>query len=284
MALKGNLKDFTTAQLLNLVNIARKTGVLTVEGQQKAIISFADGKLIYAETNILRGDLGQVLYRAGKLSKNQAAMIDEKLKGQSDRHLGHRLIKSKLISQTDILDSIRQHILNVVYGLFAWGDGTFNFQAEDEPASKRIRIPLELDQIIVEGSRRLEESERLNEELPDLNIRFQFVPRPENRLGKMNLTQDEWRIINYISPKNTIEQIARANQLSDFEVRRTIYGLMEAGMIEPIRELASQKRETRPGRAGSREQAGGLRRPQLDESISDKRGVVNRLIDRIRSL
>lgn len=280
MALKGNLKDFTTAQLLNLVNIARKTGVLIVEGKEKAIVSFLDGKLIYAETDGLRGDLGQVLYRAGKLSKKQAVLIDEKLKGQSDRHLGHRLIKSKLISQTDILESVRQHMLNVVYGLFSWGEGTFNFQAEPEPAATRIRIPIDLDLIIVEGSRRLEESERLNDELPDLNIRFQFVPKPENRLGKMNLTQDEWRIINYISPKNSIQQIAQANQLSDFEVRRTIYGLMEAGLIEPIRVPGSARIENN-GRLSRSEQ---VRKNRPTESIEDKRGVVNRLIDRIRSL
>lgn len=280
MALKGNLQDFTTAQLLNLVNIARKTGVLIVEGKEKAVVSFLDGKLIYAESDDLRGDLGQVLYRAGKLSKKQASLIDEKLKGQSDRHLGHRLIKSKLISQTDILESVRQHMLNVVYGLFSWGEGTFNFKAEPEPAATRIRIPIDLDLIIVEGSRRLEESERLNDELPDLNIRFQFVPRPENRLGKMNLTQDEWRIINYISPKNSIQQIAQANQLSDFEVRRTIYGLMEAGLIEPIR-VPGSARPDQNGRLSRSEQA---RKNRPAESIEDKRGVVNRLIDRIRSL
>ena len=228
----------------------------------------------------MRGDLGQVLYRAGKLNKKQATLIDEKLQGQSDRHLGHRLIKSKLISQTDILESIKQHILTVIYSLFAWGDGTFNFHAEPEPAASRIRIPLDLDLIIVEGSRRLQESERLNDELADLNIRFQFVPRPENWLGKMNLTQDELRILNYISPKNTIQQIAHANQLSDFEVRRTIYGLMEAGLIAPIREAA--KPTTTRGRPDRRDSATGGRSP--NSTIADKRGVVNRLIDRIRSL
>ncbi|MEM8859483.1 MAG: DUF4388 domain-containing protein [Chloroflexota bacterium] len=276
MALKGNLRDFTTAQLLNLVNLARKTGVLRVSGREQAIISFDQGRLVYAETDVMRGDLGQVLYRAGKLSKKQATLIDEKLKGQSDRHLGHRLIKSKMISQADILESIRQHILHVVYGLFSWADGTFDFEADPEPASSRIRIPIELDTIIVEGSRRLEEGERLNGELPDLNIRLQFVARPENRLGKMNLTSDEWRIINYISPKNTIKQIAEANQLSDFEVRRTIYGLIEAGLIEPIREESDPRPTTR------RKVSPQNRKPEA--SISDKKGVVNRLIDRIRSL
>jgi hypothetical protein len=33
MALKGNLRDFSTTQLLNLINLARKTGALTIEAQ-----------------------------------------------------------------------------------------------------------------------------------------------------------------------------------------------------------------------------------------------------------
>ena len=50
MALKGNLRDFTITQLLNLVNLAKKTGTLVVEGaNQSARITFREGKLAYAE-------------------------------------------------------------------------------------------------------------------------------------------------------------------------------------------------------------------------------------------
>jgi hypothetical protein len=35
MAVKGNLRDFSVTQLLNLINLARKTGTLTVEGRTK---------------------------------------------------------------------------------------------------------------------------------------------------------------------------------------------------------------------------------------------------------
>ena len=31
MALKGNLRDFTITQLLNLINLARKTGALVID-------------------------------------------------------------------------------------------------------------------------------------------------------------------------------------------------------------------------------------------------------------
>ena len=32
MALRGNLRDFTITQLLNLINLAQKTGTLVVDG------------------------------------------------------------------------------------------------------------------------------------------------------------------------------------------------------------------------------------------------------------
>ena len=50
MALKGNLRDFTITQLLNLINIARKTGSLFVEGpSEQIVVSFREGKLAYTQ-------------------------------------------------------------------------------------------------------------------------------------------------------------------------------------------------------------------------------------------
>ena len=43
MALKGKLEDFGITQLLNLINLARKTGTLYLEGQTRIRI-FASGK------------------------------------------------------------------------------------------------------------------------------------------------------------------------------------------------------------------------------------------------
>ena len=49
MALRGNLRDFTVTQLLNLINLAQKTGTLVLDGpSEQAQIAFRDGKLAYA--------------------------------------------------------------------------------------------------------------------------------------------------------------------------------------------------------------------------------------------
>ena len=69
MALKGDLRDFSTTQLLNLINLARKTGTLTVESRdEKASLSFFEGKLIYAASDGQEDRLVSVLRSAGKLS------------------------------------------------------------------------------------------------------------------------------------------------------------------------------------------------------------------------
>ncbi|HAX69761.1 MAG TPA: hypothetical protein DCY14_09155, partial [Anaerolineae bacterium] len=48
MALRGNLRDFTITQLLNLINLASKTGTLVVDGSsEQAYVSFREGKLAY---------------------------------------------------------------------------------------------------------------------------------------------------------------------------------------------------------------------------------------------
>ncbi|MFW6069239.1 MAG: DUF4388 domain-containing protein [Chloroflexota bacterium] len=277
MALKGNLRDFSTTQLLNLINLARKTGTLTIEGPETAQMSFREGKLIYASRGSGHNDLAYVLYEAGKLNEKQLKIIRERAAGTGDKQLGHLLIQAGYVTQSDIIQSVRQHVVEVVYKIFTWAEGRFRFDANRLPAADYITIPIDLESVIMEGSRRLKEWERLRDEIPHLDVALRFTERPDARLRKINLTVEEWRVVSFINPRNTIRQIARANNLSDFQVRRIVYGLLQAGLVEFVRpprpepKRASQEGATRPD--ASRQQ-----------SPTVKRSVVHRLIDRIRSL
>ncbi|MCS7010509.1 MAG: DUF4388 domain-containing protein, partial [Anaerolineales bacterium] len=79
MALRGNLRDFTITQLLNLINLARKTGTLVVEGPtETARVSFLDGRLAYAQIGNAPVGLAQILYKANKLSAGQYKAIQQR--------------------------------------------------------------------------------------------------------------------------------------------------------------------------------------------------------------
>ncbi len=281
MALKGNLRDFSTTQLLNLVNLARKTGTLALDRKkEKARMSFKAGKLIYASMGDHEGHLAQVLFKNGKLSREQSRAILARAGSTSDKELGLMLINAGYVTRQDILQSVRQHTLDVVYRLFTWNEGEFRFEASQLPPEGRITVPINLENVIMEGSRRLKEWEQLQDELPNLDMALQFTDRPGGvKLQNINLSVEEWRVISYINPRNSMRQIGQATKMSDFQIRRIIYGLLQAGLVELVRPEGVEvvpppsRRERRaPTRTAAR------RPPPV------KRSVVERLIGRIKGL
>jgi hypothetical protein len=270
MALKGNLRDFSTAQLLNLINLARKTGTLTIGTQEaQARLCFKEGKLVYATRNGQDDFLPVMLQQAGKITEEQSRAIQTRSDVKSDRELGLLLINAGYVSQEDVVWSVRSFILNNVYPLFTYSEGTFLFEANKLPFEDRITVPIELENVIMEGSRRMEELERLEHELPDLDVALKFADRPGTSLRDINLSVEEWRVVSFINPRNTVRQIAQYNNLNDFQIRKIVYGLLQAGLVELVRSEVV----ARPVPSGKASQVPvAMRRPAV------KRSVVERLI------
>jgi hypothetical protein len=292
MPLKGELRDFSTTQLLNLINLAKKTGTLTIfqgkktgemeevngkkrerieSGPERAKISFKTGKLIFASIDGQEGNLVSVLNKAGKLTDEQARIIKERAKNTADKALAMLLINANYVTQNDVVSSVQQYILDVVYNLMSWNEEPFRFDDDVLPDKDRIQIPIDLENVIIEGSRRTREINELNEHLPNLDMALRFPENPKEKFKGIHLSVEEWRVVSFVNPKNSIRQIAKANNMSEMEIRRVVYGLEQAGLVELVKppgmEQAAANRQRRPAQ-----------KPQVQKV------VVNRLIDKIRSI
>lgn len=282
MALKGNLRDFSTTQLLNLINLARKTGTLTIRGSDVASMAFRDGKLIDAALSNEKNSLAHMLLRSGKLSKEQVRIIEARATGISDKQLGHLLVRAGHVTQSDIIQSVRQYVLEITYKLFAWAEGFFRFDADQLPSGARITIPIDLENVILEGSRRLNEQAILQREIPTLDATLRFSERRDAQLRQINLTPAEWRIVAQIAPHKSLRQIAETNNLDEFEIRRIVYGILQVGFVEFVQRPQPVKRPNGGATSGAARATKGA--PAPSESSTAKRSIVMRLIDRIRGL
>ena len=276
MALKGNLQDFSTTQLLNLVNMARKTGKLSLNDQdQNALLHFKEGRLIHACTNADEGHLAAMLYRVGKLTQEQVNTVNNQHNSASDRVMGKYLMDARLVSRDDIVQGVKDYMLNIVYDLFTWTKGTFLFEQDVLPSKDRITVPLNLDNVILEGSRRIQEAGRLQDELPDLStIALKITDKP---LRDVKLTQDDWRVISHIHPRNSVKQIAQNNNMDEFQIRKIVYGMMQAGIVEVIRPEGVEPRRVKPPISRRAKKLAA-------QSPAEKRSVVTKLIDRIKRI
>ena len=271
MALKGNLRDFSITQLLNLINLAKKTGTLIVEApNQVAQVTFREGKLAFARIDQEDNSLAAVLQWNKKISQAQYRVIKERASSMADKELGLLLINAGYVSQEDVITSLQQYFMNVVRRMFTWVEGFFRFETDLLPSDDKITVRVDLENLIIEGTRQLQEWEQLQEEIPSLDMALKFSDRPGTNLRNINLSVEEWRVVSYINPKNSIRQIARATRLDDVQIRRVVYGLLQAGLAELIRPQ-------------------GMPIPVAGRALGssnkeEQKSLVNRLIDRIRSL
>jgi len=71
MALKGTLKDFGIAEILQLIGMQQKTGTLNVRSQGKEIrVGFKEGAIVKAEISHRKRQelIGTMMVRAGVIS------------------------------------------------------------------------------------------------------------------------------------------------------------------------------------------------------------------------
>ena len=277
MALKGNLRDFTITQLLNLINLARKTGTLIVERPtERVMVSFRDGKLAYAQDGQEDNSLVTILFQARKLTSAQHRALKERAGSMSDKELGLLLVNANYINQQDVLTSLQSYFVGVVNRLFTWAEGLFRFDSDLMPPDDKITVRVSLENIIIEGTRRMKELEQLKDEIPNLDMALKFADRPGANIRNFNLSVQEWNVVSYINPKNSMKQIARATKMSDLEIRRVVYGLLQAGLVELIRPegIIPRLPTPAPGRVVAAPQA----------SAEEQKSLINRLITRIRSI
>jgi len=270
MALKGNLRDFSLTQLLNLISLSKKTGMLVIETpEEQSQLAFRDAKLVYANMGTQPIRLPAILRSGNYINKAQYRILVERTANMTDKEIGLMLINAGYGSQEEIFNQVQQFYLRIVRRLFTWLEGDFHFEAEMLPVDDVITTRIDLEDLIMEGSRQLHVWEQMQEEVPDLEVCLRFSEKPEKDFRKVNLSMEEWRVVSYINPKNSIRQIGRAVKMNDLEIRRVVLGLMQAGIVEVVRP------EIKP-----------INQDKMFHTKDRKvqRSLVNRIIDRLRSL
>ncbi len=115
-----------------------------------------------------------------------------------------------------------------VYALAIWSSGDFLFSPNDE--SDEHTITKSNTSLLMEAARRLDEWKVLSKKISGIDA----VPRLRERESPepVTLSPQEWNLAGKIDGHRTIEEIARANHTSPFDVAKTLYGLVAADLVE----------------------------------------------------
>jgi len=264
MALEGTLRDFSLADIFQLIGLQRKTGVLTLRGKDDTVtVTFLDGKVVGADSlnRRLENRLGTVLMKTGLLSQDQLNRALE-IQKETLQRLGFILTHYGIISQDSLRGAIQLQIMQIVYRLFRWKDGDYHFSQETTIEYDRDNVvPISAESILMEGARMIDEWPIIEKRVRsyDLVFRKKLIDQEivvvgaedadevdfdhdrssRKRAGgfgdKIRISQEEKSIYDLVDGTTTVSDIVEVSRLSEFDTNKALYELITRDLIEEVR-------------------------------------------------
>ena len=235
MALRGNLKDFSLPDVFQLVQLSGKTGVLRIQGAEaEGSIWFRDGDVFFAQSNWRREQLGERLVSAQRITPAALARALEvrQAEGDSGRRLGQILVGEGYITQQVLETFVQEQIQDTIFDLMRWDEGEFDFEVLPDVVHEDIGLSVSVENIVMEGSRRLEEWQRIKKKVPSTEMVFKMATAPGEGTFEISLKPIEWALLLLIDGTRSVRELATETHSTDFEVARVVYGLFSAGLLE----------------------------------------------------
>jgi len=231
MPLAGSLETFNIANLLQFLSFDKKTGVLQIiGGGNSAKIFIKSGFIIYATSSQQEFRLGHFLRSEGVLS-NEKLQECLQLAKERNQQLGRFLVEQGYISRSSLKDFLHLQAEEILYDIFLWEAGDFEYADTPLDVKGKLFIPLNPLGIIMEASRRIDERSIITREIPGDQLIF-TISQKMGDTEKLKLTKNERRILSLIDGSRTVKQVINDSGYAEFATYKIIYSLKMSGFIE----------------------------------------------------
>jgi len=279
MALAGTLKDFSLADIFQLIALQKKTGYLTLRNNEEVVtVTFLEGNVVGAESlhKRLEDRLGHVLVKSGRITKEELTKTLE-IQKQTLQRLGYILVSEGFVDPESLKAALTVQMQQTVYRLFRWKDGEYHFEPHDNVEYDRENVnPMAADGILMEGIRMLDEWPLIEKKIPDFTVVFEKVPletepvletraempdfdeasffgEPTTPKKKkepepvdsdaVRLTQEEMAVYQHVNGVFTVQEIIDRSGLNEFETCKALFELLNRQLIKSVAAPGEEEEE-----------------------------------------
>lgn len=238
-ALAGDLSAVQIAEVLQLLALQRQTGSLAVRcGSSQVNIALERGSLRLVTGTRVPQELllGSILVQEQLIARQE---LDDVLDSRRDkRHrLGTELVELGHLTREGLHGALRRQSTELIYEILRWGAGEFAFKKTDSlpPEVLEFELELNMDEVLMEGFRRVDEWGLIEEALPSFDLVPRQAPGGRQRLGEQGLTPSEVTVLEAVDGRRTVHDIIETVGLGTFDAARLLYRLVAAHVVDTMR-------------------------------------------------
>ncbi len=234
MPIEGPLRELSLQDVLQLLELAGKTGVLTVRSEREndeGVLHLERGRIVFARRRRSGRRLGQQLLRSGKLTERELERALALQRRDPHRHLSEILVEMGSVAENDLAGQLAFQLTETVHDLIGWEEGHFRFEERADVFHGAVPVRLSVESLLMEGARRVDEWSRLESRIPSLQSVPVLAPADVSRGGPLELRAEEWEVLAEIDGERDIARIAAELGRSTFDVGRIVFGLVSNGVV-----------------------------------------------------
>lgn len=223
--LKGQIADLPVPDILQHLRLSKGTGILTlVSGGARKALYLKDGQVVFAASNLPNDRLGELLLREGKITVEEyESSIKAITKGKRQ---GKVLVEMGALSPKDLWEGVQFQVKEIVYSVFQWDEGQFHFEESSLPEKERITVELDMQDIILNGIRRVDANGRIQTRYPEGDAVLE-------RVGSEHPTLEpyEVHVLRLIDGERSVLDITRESEIGDNETLKLLYAALCSGLV-----------------------------------------------------
>jgi hypothetical protein len=251
MALEGSLSVFQLPEILQMISLQNKTGILTVQGEHDIIaVSFLHGSVVAADAlnQTTEEGLGQILSGDRVVRADQFAAVLAEQQSTGGR-LADLLLQRGLLTRPQLLKALRSQTYNLLLQTLRWKDGSFKFYGGEEVSFEEGFLPISVEELLIRSLSEIQDPAQL----PDPTLVYEAVPSDRSvrmmdhtfagvREGSgVWMKAEEKALLEKLDGRRTGEELGRDLGLDEHKLRYALYHLQQEGLAR-VAEGASSKR------------------------------------------
>jgi CheY-like chemotaxis protein len=233
-ALSGDISVISIAEVLQLLDLQRQTGVLSIFTRQSEITLYIkQGRLEFAASRGLRVEfrIGRYLVEDGTITRDELRTVLENRAG-SKRLFGELLIQLGMATEDQVRRALVRQTQELIYEVVRWKIGRFAFSVgSDNPAATKAALSLETGGLVMEGFRRVDEWRLIEGSFDFDEVLYHDTVAIERLDQDTNLTRQERAVLSAIDGEKTIREIVDLTGGSSFELCKILYQFLNSRLV-----------------------------------------------------
>ncbi len=236
--MEGNLNSFKIEEILQLIAVQQKTGMLSAAANDKsAVLFFRDGKIISTRDRRTktRDPFREYLTRYGCLGNEDITRITQII-AQSKLDLLDVLQSEGFFDEKALARHWRNHIQETLHDVLTWDQCTYKFVSSDDIVSGVKSLgEFSVEPLLMESMRRIDEFPALLQMFPAQGIKV--IANGRTYEGEEPMTENEKTMLSVLKTARPMREILARGNMPTYDAYESLKMLREKGLIDIEEDL-----------------------------------------------